>query len=180
MSTEHKKCNKNLPCITFVSTGSCKYNNKCNFLHSKSIYSNYPINKKEINIKQNKHSQIDHVLVWPKIEYSSDNINSEYILSYPKNNNIHNISLYSMWSHFEEFCKITNMERELEKLPKLCEKPCMINNISLMDPYYTKNNYTSKNRLNTFCKLSNGISPFPNNYQSKKRLKIFRELTNDY
>jgi hypothetical protein len=145
---EHKR---ELPCKTWIITGNCPYNNKCIYLHSDSIKSNLPI--KLHSKHKNRENNITDTLFWPKMNNISNSINTMYNVPYPENENMHDIALYSMWNHYVDFCKFTNMEQKMKDFSKK-NKYSTFRPLLFSNPYDKKNKHTSRNRLNIFCELS--------------------------
>ena len=148
------KNKRELPCKTWISTGYCSYNNKCIYLHSYSIKSNFPA-KIHSNHKS-KEYYINDTLFWPKMKSTNNIIDNEYSVPYPEKENMHDIALYSMWNHYVDFCKFTNMERKLQLLSKKESIFPTINTSLSLSPYDNENKHVSKKRLDIFCKLSEG------------------------
>lgn len=147
------KC-RQLPCRTFISTGSCPYNDRCVFLHDPSIVS------KPVYIKTKRKSKEDMVtdlFFWPTMSLNSvmgktDMKNMPHIAqpfivpapaSYMQINGNNDLAVFSMWEHFLDFCKSDSLSvvAQPRKVPPL-------------NPYVPNNPYTGRKRLPFLVKLS--------------------------
>jgi hypothetical protein len=105
-----------------------------------------------------KEYNITDTLFWPRMENTCNRINNDYIVPYPgnENENMHDIALYSIWNHYVDFCKFTNMEQKLQEFSKKKSRVPPIKPSSFLNPYDKENKHTFKKRLDVFCKLSEG------------------------
>lgn len=151
------KC-RQLPCRTFISTGSCPYGDRCVFLHDACIVA------KPVYIKTKRKSKDDTAtdnFFWPTMSLNSvmtkvDNKNMPHIAQpyfVPAPNSYSHIScnndraVFSMWEHFLDFCKADAMS--IVTVPR---------NVPPLNKYVLNNPYSGRKRLPVFAKLSQNKS----------------------
>ncbi|KAJ1440819.1 hypothetical protein B484DRAFT_476588 [Ochromonadaceae sp. CCMP2298] len=149
------KC-RQLPCRTFISTGSCPYGERCVFLHDASIVS------KPIYIRSKRKSRDDagvDAFFWPTMPMNAvmsrpdtrnmPAIAQPYIVpapnSYTYSSSNNDVSVYSMWEHFLDFCKTDSLS--VVTVPRSVQP-------QLTNPFARTNIYSGKARLSTFMRLS--------------------------
>ncbi|KAJ1423914.1 hypothetical protein B484DRAFT_432519 [Ochromonadaceae sp. CCMP2298] len=149
------KC-RQLPCRTFISTGSCPYGERCVFLHDPSVVS------KPVYIRCKRKSKDDTVVdafFWPTMPWSAvvrepENrnvplITQPYIVpapnscSFSTSNN--DQAVYSMWETFMDFCKSDILS--VVTVPRATPP-------QVHDPRTRNNVYTGKPRLPVLVRLS--------------------------
>jgi hypothetical protein len=67
---------KQLPCITFISNGSCPYNNRCRFLHDQRLTAKVNYHKRLTTAKNKEHGKYTHK---PKPSYPNKQTNKHLI-----------------------------------------------------------------------------------------------------
>jgi len=150
------KC-RQLPCRTFISTGSCPYGDRCVFLHCAEIMS------KPIYIKTKRKSKEDvtgDAFFWPTMSLNSvlgktdlknmPHIAQPYIVSVPTtvvglSTSNNESAVFSMWEHFLDFCKSDALS--IVPVPR---------KVPTLNPYVATNGYTGKRRLGILVRLSQG------------------------
>jgi len=72
---------KTLPCFNFLSTGYCKYEHKCHFIHDERIRYNKPVDRRYISDKRNSTmSEEGYMLIyWPQMYYPSREYSPEMV-----------------------------------------------------------------------------------------------------
>lgn len=150
------KC-RQLPCRTFISTGSCPYGDRCVFLHDPAIAS------KQVYIKTKRKSKEDSVtdtFFWPTMSLNSvmgkldgkqmPHIHQPYIVpapySYFQINSNNDNAVFSMWEHFLDFCKTDSLS--IVTVPRT---------VATTNPFSANNPYTGKKRLPILVHLSQSI-----------------------
>lgn len=153
------KC-RQLPCKTYISTGTCPYGDRCVFLHDPYITG------KTIYIKtkrKSKESLTTDLFFWPTMpinlvsmkldEKKLPHVFQSYRVPPPNNStNLNNSNndgaVYSMWENFLDFCA-----RESLILGINNNRP-----IVQLNPLNVINPYNGQKRLNCFVQLSLGSS----------------------
>lgn len=150
------KC-RQLPCRTFISTGSCPYSEKCVFLHSNEIVS------KPIFIKIKRKSKDEtgtDTFFWPTMPLGTvmskldarnqPDIAQSYIVpapgSYSTHSSINDSAVFSMWEYFLDFLATDSLSVVTQ--PRA---------VPPLNPYQANNRFTGKSRLPVFRNLSQGI-----------------------
>lgn len=160
-----QKC-RQLPCRTFISTGSCPYGDRCVFLHDARITS------KPVYVRSKRKTKDDTTVdafFWPTMPLHTvmgvlDNRNQPhiaqpYVVPVPvghssaaingngnnsnNNNNYNETAVYSMWEHFLDFLKVDSLS--VVTVPRV---------VPTTDEYNPINPHTGKSRLPVLMYLS--------------------------
>lgn len=151
-----QKC-RQLPCRTFISTGSCPYGDRCVFLHDARITAK-PVYVR--SKRKTKDDQCVDAFFWPTMPFNTvmgtvDNRNQPhiaqpYLVPVPvgcstasingtgssSNNNNNEVAVFSMWEHFIDFLKSDSLS--VVTVPRV---------VPTLDPHATMNPHTGKARL---------------------------------
>jgi hypothetical protein len=149
------KC-RQLPCRTFICTGSCPYSERCVFLHPAEVIA------KQVYVKIKRKSKEDTVadtFFWPTMPMSTvsakldsrnqPDIAQSYIIpapgSYSAHNSVNDAAVFSMWEHFLDFLATDSLSVVTQ--PRA---------VPPLNPFQPTNRFTGKTRLSAFRNLSQG------------------------
>lgn len=164
---------RQLPCRTFICTGTCPYGDRCVFLHDPRIESNCPALR--ARLRKSKEDSVSDSFFWhtmPRHEVQGKTdgrnlpaISQHYIVPNPALNTIgltrdvrNNDAVYSLWSYFLDF--LVTDPASMIQIPRW-SLPLVANE--------RVNKHTGKRRLNLFVTMSEGkcLQSCPSHFVNK-------------
>lgn len=156
-ASQQFKC-RQLPCRTFISTGTCPYGDRCVFLHDPSITA------RPLSLKAKRKSADDtatDAFFWPTMSLDSvmgkvdakkmPHISQPYVVPCPSAHGFamsnNDRAVFSMWEHFLDFCKA-----DAQSVVSVPRRVPPLNALAPVNPY------TGKRRLPVLMKLSQNKS----------------------